>query len=55
MLHAVAIGWGANVGNGEMGRSQTGQIRVTRTERVMSHVSPTGLVTRFLAMIQVRT
>ena len=37
-----------------MGRSQTSQIRVTRTERVMSHVPPTGFATRFLVMVQVR-
>ena len=54
MLHVGAVGWGANLGSGEMGRNQTGQIRVTRTERVMSHVPPTGFATRFLAMIQVR-
>ena len=37
-----------------MGKRQTGQIRVTRTECVMSHVPPIGFATRFLAMIQVR-
>ena len=52
MLHAGAVGWGwgANLGGGEweMGKSQTGQIRVTRT------VPPTRFATTFLAMIQVR-
>ena len=37
-----------------MGRSQIGQIRVKCTERVMSHVPPTGFATRLLAMIHVR-